>query len=365
MPGAWSLSAYYGGSDFPLTISKLIPASQQDYYPVAPLIIDGAQYTYTTGLTFDNNAMQELTQSPVTNYYPSNAITIRRSQGDFSLNSLTIQNYAGFDLVKLSSILETGASNFQTATPIERDNTGLPNSPSTSPKYTIDFGFKNRLIRLAYPTSNTDTDFRNYFDTFKIDILTLKNITQYDPSSLTPLFSQFSDDWTDLAISNFDIQLTNAIKSQLPIFAIQNYGSLSITNGTISNINQVAYSYSTSDYLYVGSNGVVFSLSSVQLDNSYPAFISTISNITFDKIYSREGGAFYFVFSSNAQNAQSNTVTMDKITIKNSFSYSNGMMYFYSGKQFVSITNSIFFIKYWKKGEADLKAKKVWFFNHY
>ena len=158
--------------------------------------------------------MQELTQSLVTNQYPSNAITLRRSQGSIYLNSLTIQNYAGFDMNKLSSILGTNYANVKIASPTERNVQGSPNTLASSPNYYIDYSFKNWLIRLAMPSLNANTDFQNYFDVFSVDKLTIKNITQYSPSTSIALFSQFSDDWADLTLSNFDIQNVDMIKTK-------------------------------------------------------------------------------------------------------------------------------------------------------
>ena len=359
LPGAYSLFAYYGSSGTGLTINEAISSElQQNYYPAGFLAIDGSLYMYTTGLIFDNNAMQELTQSLVTNQYPSNAITLRRSQGNIYLNSLTIQNYAGFEMNKLSSILDTNYAYVKTASPTERNIKGSPNNSASNPYYYIDYSFKNPFIRMAVPSTTTNTDFQNYFDVFSIDKLTIKNITQYDPSASTALFSQFSDDWTDLTLSNFDIESVDIIQATTSMFVIQNYGTLTIVNGTISNINKNAYSLSTSDYSYVGSNGTIFTLNSVQQSLDYSDFTSSILNITFDTIYSREGGAFYFGSTPNIRNAQSNTITMSSITIQNSFAYSSGLLLFISGRQNVAIKSSQFLSNTGIKGEADLYVKQ-------
>ena len=355
LPGAYNLFAYYGSSGTNKTINEISSSeSQPNYFPAGFLVIDGSLYVYTTGLTFDNNAMQELAQSLVTNQYPSNAITFRRSQGNIYLNSLTIQNYAGFDMNKLSSILDPNYANVKIASPTERNVQGSPKTPVSSPYYYLDYGFKNRLIRLALPSANNDTDFQNYFDVFSIDKLTIKNITQYDPSATVALFSQFTNDWTDLTLSNFDIQLVDMIQAKTSMFVIQNYGILSIINGTVSKINNNAYLFNSTDYSYVGDNGAIFTLNSVQQNTVYSSFTSSISNVTFDTIYSREGGAFYFGSNSNIQNAQSNTITMSAITIQNSFAYSKGLVYFSSGSQYVTITSSTFSSNTGIGGEADL-----------
>ena len=359
LPGAYSLFAYYGSSGTNLTINEIIYSeSQQNYYPAGFLVIDGSLYVSTTGLIFDNNAMQELTQSLVTNQYPSNAITFRRSQGNIYLNSLTIQNYVGLDMNKLSSILGTNYAYVKTASPTERNVQGSPNTLASSPNYYIDYSFKNCLIRLVVPSTITNTDFQNNFDVFNIDKLTIKNITQYSPSTSIALFSQFSDDWADLILSNFDIQNVDMIQTKTSMFVIQNYGTLTIINGAISNINKNAYSLSTSDYSYVGSNGAIFTLNSVQQSSDYSSFTSSISNVTFDTIYSREGGAFYFGSSSSIQNAQPNTINMNSINVQNSFAYSNGLLSFISGSQYATITSSKFLSNTGVKGEANLYVKQ-------
>ena len=154
---------------------------------------------------------------------------------------------------------------------------------------------------------------------------------------------------------NFIISM---IQAKTSMFVIQNYGTLTIINGTLSNINKNAYSLSTSDYLYVGSNGAMFTLNSVLQNSSYSGFTSSISNVTFDTIYSKEGGAFYFGSSSNIQNVQSNTITMNSMIIQNSFAYSNGLLSFISGYQYVLITRSLFQSNTGVKWEADLYVKQ-------
>ena len=144
------------------------------------------------------------------------------------------------------------------------------------------------------------------------------------------------------------------IQAKTSMFVLQNYGSLVIINGTVSNINKNAFSLNISDYSYIGNNGAIFTLNSVQQNSDYLNFTSSISNVTFDTIYSKEGGAFYFGPSSNIQNAQSNTITMSLITIQNSFAYSKGLVYFSSGSQYVTITNSKFSSNTGIGGEADL-----------
>jgi hypothetical protein len=143
MPGAIPFSSYYVDSDVESSLEfNVANVDLQKYYPGEPLEIDTSFYISLTGVTFDNNYKQELHSSIVTTVYPSEAFTIRRSQGEIHLTSLTIQNLKGIDLTKLEAILGDSYSNVVTANPTERDNSGDPNVGQENPKYTIDFAFK-------------------------------------------------------------------------------------------------------------------------------------------------------------------------------------------------------------------------------
>jgi hypothetical protein len=115
---------------------------KQEYYPGEPLEIDTAFYISLNGVTFDNNYKIELISSLVTKYYPSEAFTIRRSQGEIYLTSLTIQNLKGIDLTKLEAILGDSYSNVITANPTERHISEELIELNTPPNYIIDYGFK-------------------------------------------------------------------------------------------------------------------------------------------------------------------------------------------------------------------------------
>ena len=172
MPGAFPLFVYYGLlSGENQSLREIISQSSlQEYYSIAPLVIDRFFYILTSGLNFENNYMPELTQSLVTSLYPSYVITFRRSHGNLYLNSLTIQNYKGFDFTKLQLIFDTtNILNINTENPSERYSTSNPINKVIYPSFVLDYGFKNRLIRLTKPNTNTVTDFQNYFDIFELN----------------------------------------------------------------------------------------------------------------------------------------------------------------------------------------------------
>lgn len=196
LPGAWRLSAFFGETGQGKTLQEIVStASLQNHYPVAPLVIDGSLYAHVDGVTFDNNAMQELTQSQVISFYPAGAITVRRSQGKIFLNSLTIKNYKGIDLIKLETIL--GASEFayvQSKTPQERSSSGIVSTSVSLPNYVVDYGFKNQLVKFAKPSPSSATDFQNYFDLVQLDTLKVSNILQYDPLNTLAALTEFDTD---------------------------------------------------------------------------------------------------------------------------------------------------------------------------
>ena len=99
------------------------------------------------------------------------------------MNSLTLQNYYGWNLDNVQTILgSTEYSNVMTASPTERSQyDGSPNREATAPSYNIDYGFKNALIRLSHPSSDNYFDFKNVFSKMKITSLNVNNVTHYNP----------------------------------------------------------------------------------------------------------------------------------------------------------------------------------------
>ena len=355
LPGAYSLFAYYGNSISTSTLQSLISSnSLETYYPFAPLIVDGAFYVSITGWTFDNNAIQELDPSSVSTTFPSNAITILKSQGTLILNSLTFQNYKGFDLTDLQVILGTsGYANVVYKLPTERDSSGTSLTTVTSPSYVIDYAFKNRLVRFGYPSASSTTNFQNYFDTVTIDSAKLSNITQYCPAQQIPVFLDLYDDCTAVTLTNFDFKDIDLVYGSEAMIKVRNYGSLNIQNGTVSNLNVNAFCYDSSAYTYVGRNGGVFSFYSVA-SSSGSALTYMMTNVTFNNLYGYEGAAIYFKTATGVATARDNYITLSTWTFSNSHSYNSGLVYLYSGLQFVTITGSTFTSNVGVSWEADL-----------
>ena len=297
-PGAWAFS-YYGLAANNQNFSFIFTSTTiQNFYPVAPLVIDGSLYISTTGLTFKNNAMQELKTYLVTSFYPSAAITILRSQGNLYLNSLTVQDYMGFDMTNLGSILDASSfMNIQVLGPPDRDSNGVPNSLPTFPALWIDYAFKNKMINFATPSSTNSantTDFQNYFKYFEMKSLTIKNITHYNPGVDMPMFIEIKSDVAKWVIGTFTIQDVDLILGTTGMMRFSTYADLTISDGTVSRINVNAFSLEFGDFSYVGTTGGVFAFNQISSNSSYILVAYAISNIVFDTIYANKGGAFYF-----------------------------------------------------------------------
>ena len=330
MPGAFPLFVYYGlSSGENQSLREIISQSSlQEYYSIAPLVIDGSFYISTSGLNFENNYMPELTQSLVTSFYPSNAITFRRSQGNLYLNSLTIQNYKGFDFTKLQSIFDTtNILNINTANPSERYSTSNPINKVIYPSFVLDYGFKHRLIRLAKPSTNTVTDFQNYFDIFELNNLTLSNLTHYDPVSTVAMFIDMSDDCIDVSIKNFTIKDIDVIQGSTGMFVIWNHGSMQLSERRVTNFNYNAYSFNITNYTYDESGGGVFVFNSLMLDTVYKNLTYFVSNVTLDKLYGKEWSAFYFWYDTASESLHKVTINITSVVVSNSFSYKMGVVW--------------------------------------
>ena len=359
-PGAW-LFAYYGEFGSSQSMLDITNSSNiQDFFPVAPLLIDGSFYILTTGLIFNNNAMQELKSAYVSKYYPANAITIRRSQGNIYLNLLTVQNYKGYDLAKLESIYGSiyYQNNVKTANPTERDNSGIPNSLQNFPVFTLDYGFKNSIINFAKPTTINSLDFLNFFDYFEMKGLAVSNISHYNPNTDIAMFIDIGNDLVKGVISNFTIQDVDLILGSTGMIRFKTSADLSVSDGVVTNLNTNSYLYDTDKYAYVGMNGGVFAIYSVSNISSSIA-IQTFSNITFSNIISRKWGAFYFESESNVQTFQQTTVTLINLNFTFSYSYIYGVVWLESGNQNVHIIDSEFNSNTGVNGESDLRIIKT------
>ena len=355
-----ALYAYYGALGYNYTLLEKANINYLDqFYPVSPIFIQWALYVYINGIVFDNNSQQEVNTKYLKSQYPSGAITFRMCKGALYLNNLTVRNYKGFDQANLQTILGNDYSNVVNYAPNQRNNSGDPYANITYPKYVVDYGFKNSLIKFARPTTITEYDNENQFDIWSFDQINLSNITQYDPITSTPLFIDINNECDSISISNININDIDAVRGQTSIFGLKSLGPITIENGVIQNINKNAYLYDTTEFSYVTSTGGVFIFNSLQSNSSYSSSVYSVKNLTFSNIYARKGGAFYFGVDSQVTVAHINNIALDLITIQNSISYENGAISFAAGSQNVTITNSKFISNIGVNWEADIKIIKA------
>ena len=366
MPGAW-IFAYYGASGSGNTVSDIVSASNaQYYYPISPIVIDGSFFISWYGMVFDNNAMPELTSS-TTNFYPSGAFTIRRSQGYLFINSTIVRNYKGHDLTALKTIYGTTNYNkyVKTATPTKRDSSGTPNSLYNYPSFVVDYGYKNSIINLANPSSSSSTDFPNYFDNIIFGGFTINNLTQYIPASDTPMILNIDSASLQMFIDNFTISNVDIILGTGGMFKLKAHMPIYFTNWEINQVNLNAYSLSTTDYQYVGKTGGIFTFRSLNTNENYSFSSYSFTNIIFDTIYGNKGGAFYVEASSDAKSSDYIFITLSNSTFRNSYSYAGGLVWLVSGTQYVYIEESIFTSNTGVKSEADLQIVNTGYLSVY
>ena len=301
------------------------------------------------------NSQQEVNTKYLNSMYPSGTITFQIWKGTLFINQIVIKNYKGFDQEVLQKILGSDYSNVINYLPNQRDTSGNLLLNTTYPKYAMDYGIKNSLIKFARPTTISNSDYPNQFDICSFDGITLSNITQYDPITSAPLFIDINNECSSISISNININDVDAIRGQTSIFGLKSYGLITISNGVIQNVNKNAYLYDTSGFSYVTPTGGVFIFNSLQSNTSYSNSVYSIKNLTFSNIYARKGGAFYFGVDSQVTAAHINNIALDLITIQNSISYENGAISFAAGNQFVTITNSNFLSNIGVNWEADIK----------
>ena len=222
-------------------------------------------------------------------------------------------------------------------------------------QYVMDYGIKNSLLKFARPTTISNIDYPNQFDICSFNGITLSNITQYDPITSTPLFIDINNECGNISLSNISIKDVDTVRGQTSIFGLKSYGTITITNGVIQNINKNSYLYDTTGFSYVTPTGGVFIFESLQNNTSYFNSMYSVKNLTFNNIYARKGGAFYFGVDSQVTTAHINNIALDSITIENSLSYESGAISFAAGSQNVTITNSNFISNIGVNCEADIK----------
>ena len=245
---------------------------------------------------------------------------------------MTFQNYKGFDLGALETILGSSEyANLKTAEPAERDSSGNPSSSVSSPQYTIDYAFKHHLIKLAYFTSTIDSYyFSNSLDKLSFDTLTITNVTHYYPGTATAVILEAQTDVTNLTIANINIDGLDMIYGTRPMIHIEPYITLIVSGGTISNVNKNAYDLDTTNFSYISQNGVVFAVYPITINTSYDPFDYTFRDLVIDKVYGYRGGAFYFNEEAEVTTAHNCTITISNVTIQNSHIMKTTLIHFSS-----------------------------------
>jgi hypothetical protein len=318
---------------------------------MGPLRIDSVFYIHMTGLTFDNNYKSELATGDLVSTYPAAAISIIRCQGVVLISSLTVQNYAGFDIEKLKTLIDP--SYIIDKDPTQRTVLGSPKVIVESPKFTLDYGFRTQIIKFGQPSSNTEDNFENTIYQLTINGLVLKNISYYNPSQSQALFSNINSQISNVDISNIEIDNVSIISSQSSIFSFSNKGDLNINTASIKNVNLAAYNFDTENYSYVSVEGAVFSIVAPHKENGEDPYNYNLQHLALETIYGKNGPAFYFTMDMGGT---SHTIitTLNNVTIKNCNSYLESAVYFRQGDHQVTITNSVFESNTAVQGSADM-----------
>ena len=360
-PGAWSIYAYFGVAGTGTTIEQEIAteSQRQNYYPIAPLTIDGGISITLTSLTFDNNALIELLPSLYTTTYPSETITIRRSMGTLSISSLTIRNYKGLDLGNLSTILGSEYSNAVTVEPNARSTDTVPTSQSASPKYDLDFGFKFQIMLLAVPDTESASDFGWIFNSITFNTVSVSNMTRYTNENTNALFLSLDGGALTTTITDATFTDIDSYFSTVSLVNIESYKSVSISNFAVTNLNKNAYNYDTSAYSYTAATGGVFHLKSFASDGQYGEVTYSFNTITLNGIYGKSGIAFFVDATTGVSTPHARTIAINTLVARNSFSYTNPLVYLNGGAPTVTITGSTFESNTGVKGAADLYLKDL------
>ena len=358
-PGAWKFSGYYSDADDNATIESSYfgdNTAREQWYSYGILRIGGSLYASITNTTFDNNYFVEFETDSVINDYRSLAILFERCNGEAYINSLTLQNYYGWNLDNLQTILGSSKySNVVTTLPTERNQyDGSPNNEATAPSYDVDYGFKNALIRLSHPSTDSQSDFKNVFSKMKITSLNVNNVTHYNPREGIAAIIEVSDDVLNFELIDAHVDNIDIIQDSKSMFYLQPYGTLTVTGGTFSNINSNAYSLDTDEMSYVSTVGSVFTINSVLKSEDSVTFKYALSSMTFDTIYGKIGWAVYMSKETSAIIQHEVSVTISNTTFQNSRSLTNGLIYSSENRHNITISNCTFRDNHGVDGEADL-----------
>ena len=187
--------------------------------------------------------------------------------------------------------------------------------------------------------------------------MTLKNLTHYSPATAIVPVLHLGDETQIAEISNLDIQDVDTILGLTSLFKLTNYGTLNIDGGTISRINVNAFNYDKEYYYYLWDVGSVFEFYNMEFSYTYSEFAYSINNLEMDHIYGKSGGAFYFSASNENIWYHPTTVTLNNVTVRNSYAVELALVYFKKGAFEITITNSLFYSNTGLDYEADIRIE--------
>lgn len=141
--------------------------------------------------------------------------------------------------------------------------------------------------------------------------------------------------------------------------ALKNYGTSTISNGKVTNINVNAQSYDSATYGYVVSRGSVFTVTSLAKNSAISNSIAYMfKNVSFDNVYSNKGGALLVKEALSISEYHTSSLKLNSFTIQNSWSYTNAPLFIEAGKFQITMENSSFTSNTGIQGEADLRVEK-------
>ena len=244
--------------------------------------------------------------------------------------------------------------------PTKRDKTnGLPNISLDLPNYPLDYGIKNGLINIPTKYGAGTIEFTSKFDSATINDLTVSNVTQYQAQSEEPLIIKIDSTIKDITINNLVINDVDIMLNTVGAILVSNYGAFTLENSTISNINKKAYEFDNENFSYVSVNGAVLHFKHVTSDRDYDDTTYAITNVIFDHVYAKKGGAIYLDKDIDSSEYHSISLKVNTITITNSYSYTYGMIAAEYGKYQVVIGYSKFENNQGINGEADIRIMRA------
>ena len=221
----------------------------------------------------------------------------------------------------------------------------------------MSYGFKSPLINFAYQEpGETFNGYQNRLTTLTFDGLKITNVVHYHPGVKSSLLFNLRDDVASLSVKNFEVSDVDSILGSSGLFTMSNYGEATISDGSVTNFNKKAYELDSEEYLYVSTQGGVVTFEQIGA-GTFSAFKYSISDVVLSGIYAKAGGAFYLAATTGVTNGHPTEVILNRVTVKDSFSYTSGMFHAKSGSFTVEINESTFQSNTGIKGEADLRVE--------